>query len=57
MPKPDPGPAFWALIEPYTGPIHAVHPARDTGPHATSLQREAAINPYVRTVTPALRWQ
>lgn len=81
MPKPDPGPQFWALIEPYTGPIHAVHhtargyssevtaivhgaagpvfvkAARDTGPHTSSLQREAMINPYVRSVSPALRWQ
>jgi hypothetical protein len=81
MPKPDPGPQFWALIEPYTGPIHAMHhtargftsevtaivrgaagpvfvkAARDTGPHASSLEREAAINPYVRSVSPALRWQ
>ncbi len=81
MPKPDPGPDFWALIEPYTGPVSAVHhtkrgyasdvtavvhgaagpvfvkAARDPGPHASSLQREAAINPYVRSVSPALRWQ
>jgi hypothetical protein len=81
MPKPDPGPQFWSLIEPHTGPVHAVHhttrgytsnvtaivhgeagpvfvkAARDPGPHVSSLQREAAINPYVRSVSPALRWQ
>ena len=34
-----------------------VKAARDPGPHVSSLQREAAINPYVRSVSPALRWQ
>lgn len=81
MPKPDPGPDFWRLIEPYTGPISRVeHTARgftsavtaivearvgrvfvkadrDPGPNVTSQEREAAINPHVRSVSPALLWQ
>jgi hypothetical protein len=81
MPKPDPGPEFWRLIEPYTGSVGAVchtergyasdvtaivqgvsgpvfvKGARDPGPHASSLEREAVINPFVRAVSPALRWQ
>lgn len=79
--KPDPGPDFWRLIEPYTGPVDAVEhtargytsdvtaivrggagsvfvkAARADGPHVSSLEREAAINPYVRSVSPALRWR
>jgi hypothetical protein len=81
MPKPDPGPDFWRLIEPHTGPVSAVHhtargfttdvtaivetgagrvfvkAGRDPGPHVTSLEREAAINPHVRALSPALLWQ
>jgi hypothetical protein len=81
MPKPDPGPDFWSLIEPHTGPIHSVRhttrgytsdvtaivhaeagpmfvkAGRYPGPHASSLHREAAINPYVRSVSPTLRWR
>lgn len=81
MTKPDPGPDFWRLIEPHTGPIETVEhttrgytsdvtaivrggagrvfvkAARADGPHVSSLQREAAINPYVRAVSPALRWR
>jgi hypothetical protein len=81
MPKIDPGPEFWGLIEPHTGPVDSVRhtergyttdvtaivhaaagpvfvkAARDPGPHASSLRREALINPHVRSVSPALRWQ
>jgi hypothetical protein len=47
----------------YTGIIRAasgrifVKAVRDPGPLASSLEREAAINPVVRHIAPALRWQ
>jgi hypothetical protein len=47
----------------YTGIIHGstgrvfVKAVRDPGPNTTSLEREAAINPAVQHVSPALRWQ
>lgn len=47
----------------YTGTIHGstgrvfVKAVRDPGPCTTSLEREAAINPAVRHIAPALLWQ
>ncbi|MGH3415941.1 MAG: phosphotransferase, partial [Actinocrinis sp.] len=45
-----------AIVHGAAGPVF-VKAARDPGPHASSLRREALINPYVRSVSPALRWQ
>lgn len=47
----------------YTGTIHGstgrvfVKAVRDPGPYTGSLEREAAINPTVRDLSPALLWQ
>jgi hypothetical protein len=47
----------------YTGIIHAaagplfVKAVRDPGPGTASLEREAAINPAVQHISPALHWQ
>jgi hypothetical protein len=45
-----------AIVECATGPVF-LKAARESSPDASSLEREAQINPYVRSVSPALRWQ
>lgn len=45
-----------AILDCAAGPVFvkAIH---EPSPHASSLAREAQINPHVRSVSPALRWQ
>lgn len=45
-----------AIVECEAGPVF-VKAVREPSPHASSLDREAEINPYVRSVSPALRWR
>jgi len=45
-----------AVVECAAGPVF-LKAVRESSPHASSLAREAQINPYVRSVSPALRWQ
>lgn len=47
---------FTAIVECEAGPVF-VKAVREPSPHAPSLAREAQINPYVRSVSPALRWR
>lgn len=44
-----------AIVECEAGPVF-LKAVREPSPHASSLAREAQINPYVRSVSPALRW-
>ena len=44
-----------AIVECAAGLVF-VKAVREPSPHASSLAREAEINPYVRSVSPALRW-
>jgi hypothetical protein len=44
------------IVECAGGPLF-VKAVREPSQHESSLAREAAINPYVRSVSPALRWQ
>jgi hypothetical protein len=44
-----------AIVECESGPVF-IKAVREPGPHASSFRREALINPYVRSVSPALRW-
>jgi hypothetical protein len=45
-----------AIVECNAGPVF-LKAVREPSPHASSLAREAEINPYVRSVSPALRWR
>jgi hypothetical protein len=45
-----------AAVECEAGPVF-VKAVREPSPHTSSLAREAEINPYVRSVSPALRWR
>lgn len=45
-----------AVVECAAGPVF-LKAVRETSSHASSFAREAQINPYVRSVSPALRWQ
>jgi hypothetical protein len=45
-----------AVVECAAGPVF-LKAVREASPHASSLSREAQINPYVTSVSPALRWQ
>jgi hypothetical protein len=45
-----------AIVECAAGPVF-LKAVREPSPHASSLAREAQINPYVRSVSPALRWR
>jgi len=45
-----------AIVECTAGPVF-IKAVREPSPHVSSLEREAEINPYVRSVSPALRWQ
>jgi hypothetical protein len=44
------------IVECTGGPLF-VKAVREPSQHESSLAREAAINPYVRSVSPALRWR
>jgi hypothetical protein len=44
-----------AVVECEAGSVF-LKAVREPSPHASSLAREAEINPYVRSVSPALRW-
>jgi len=45
-----------AIVECAAGPVF-LKAVREPSPHASSFAREAQINPYVRSVSPALRWR
>jgi hypothetical protein len=45
-----------AVVDCESGPVF-VKAVREPSPHAPSFAREAEINPYVRSVSPALRWR
>jgi hypothetical protein len=45
-----------AIVECATGPVF-LKAVREPGPHASSLEREAEINPHITSVSPALRWR
>jgi hypothetical protein len=45
-----------AVVDCTAGPVF-LKAVRESSQHASSLMREAQINPYVRSVSPALRWQ
>jgi hypothetical protein len=45
-----------AIVECAAGPVF-LKAIRETSPHASSFDREARINPYVLSVSPALRWR
>jgi hypothetical protein len=45
-----------AIVECAAGPVF-IKAVRESSPHVSSLEREAEINPHVRSVSPALRWQ
>jgi hypothetical protein len=45
-----------AIAECAAGPVF-LKAVRESSPHVSSLEREAQINPYVRSVSPRLRWR
>jgi len=45
-----------AIVECEAGPVF-LKAVRESSPHTSSFVREAEINPYVRSVSPALRWR
>jgi hypothetical protein len=44
-----------AIVECTAGPVF-LKAVREPSPHTSSLEREAQINPYVRSVSPVLQW-
>lgn len=45
-----------AIVKCAAGPVF-LKAVREPSPHSSSFAREAQINPYVRSVSPALRWR